>query len=456
MKVVHTPFTYYPDAVGGTEIYVESLARRLQRRQVRSIIAAPGKETAFYDHGGLAVRRFPLSDEVNDIRDLYGEGDVKASQEFARILDDERPDILHMHAFTRGVSLLMAREATRRGIKVVFTYHTPTVSCQRGTLMRWGHEVCDGKLNVHDCSACSLHSLGISKVNALALSRAPAVIGRLAGSANLSGGVWTALRMTELVQLRHSAFQSLMREVDQVVALCGWVKELLFRNGVPEEKISVSRHGLQRPAEQTDARPAPITTDPLRIAFLGRLDRTKGADILIRALRSLPEARIELSLYGILQEGSGAEYLRQLEKLAGNDPRIRFLPAVPSNQIISLLRSYHLLAVPSRWLETGPLVVLEAFAAGIPVIGSNLGGIAELIENEVNGILVEPESVEMWAEVIKRLNEDKAVIERLRGGIRAPREMDAVADEMSRIYSALLKVDQSNNGMAAMSRSHSS
>jgi glycosyltransferase involved in cell wall biosynthesis len=438
MKVVHTPFTYHPGPVGGTEVYVESLARCLQQRQVTSIIAAPGKETAFYEHAGLAVRRFALSDEVNDIRDLYGEGDVKASQEFAKILDDERPDILHMHAFTRGVSLLMAREARRRGVKVVFTYHTPTVSCQRGTLMRWGQDVCDGKLNVHDCSACSLQALGLSKMTALALGRAPSVIRRLAGAAKLSGGVWTAMRMTELVQLRHSAFQALMREVDQVVALCGWVKELLFRNGVPNEKVVVSRHGLQQSMDAMDAQFVHVTTDPLRIAFLGRLDRTKGADTLIQALRSLPEARIELSLYGIPQGGSGAEYLDELKKLAGNDPRIRFLTAVPSNQIISLLRSYHLLAVPSRWLETGPLVVLEAFAAGIPVIGSNLGGIAELIENEVNGILVETDSVEMWKQAMRRFMEDKTLIERLRGGIRAPKGMDAVAGEMLRVYSALV------------------
>jgi glycosyltransferase involved in cell wall biosynthesis len=244
--------------------------------------------------------------------------------------------------------------------------------------------------------------------------------------------------MTELVQLRHSAFQALMREVDQVVALCGWVKELLFRNGVPGEKVVVSRHGLQQSMDAMDAQFVHVTTDPLRIAFLGRLDRTKGADTLIQALRSLPEARIELSLYGIPQGGSGAEYLHELKKLAEDDPRVRFLPAVPSDQIISLLRSYHLLAVPSRWLETGPLVVLEAFAAGIPVIGSNLGGVAELIENEVNGILVETDSVEMWKQAMRRFMEDKTLIERLRSGIRAPKGMDAVAEEMLRVYSALV------------------
>jgi len=89
--------------------------------------------------------------------------------------------------------------------------------------------------------------------------------------------------------------------------------------------------------------------------------------------------------------------------------------------------------------------VLEAFAAGTPVIGSNLGGIAELIENEVNGILVETDSVEMWRQVLRRCGEDKTLIERLRRGIRSPKGMDAVAGEMLRIYSALLEVNQSHN-----------
>jgi glycosyltransferase involved in cell wall biosynthesis len=94
--------------------------------------------------------------------------------------------------------------------------------------------------------------------------------------------------------------------------------------------------------------------------------------------------------------------------------------------------------------------VLEAFAAGAPVIGSNLGGIAELIENEVNGILVETDSVEMWRQAMRRCSEDRTLIERLRRGIRSPREMDAVAGEMLRIYSALLEADQCHNGSGQM------
>jgi glycosyltransferase involved in cell wall biosynthesis len=444
MKVIHTPFCYYPDPVGGTEVYVKSLALRQRQQGASVIIAAPGKETSSYEHNGLDVRRFAMSEDVNDIRELYGEGCVKSSQEFARILDEERPDIVHMHAFTRAVSYRLLREARRRGIKVIFTYHTPTVSCLRGTLLRWGSEVCDGKLDARDCAACTLHSHGVSKPGSIILGNLPKMVGGIAGSAGLSGGFWTAIRMVDLVTLGHSTFHSLMDGADQIVALCQWTKDLLIRNNVPAEKITVSRHGIVVNGPRTaiggegdKSRPAPLSR-PIRIAFLGRMDPTKGPDILIRALGSLPGAPLELHLYGIVQDSSNTEYLDQLKKSAQMDHRISLLPSVPGEQVVSLLQNYHLLAIPSRWLETGPLVALEAFAAGTPVIGSNLGGIAELIEHEVNGMLVETDSVEAWSRVMRRCYEDPALLEGLQKGVRPPREMREVAKEMLLLYERTL------------------
>jgi glycosyltransferase involved in cell wall biosynthesis len=437
MKVIHIPFCFYPDPSGGTEVYVKSLALRQQQYGANVVIAAPGKETSSYEYFGLPVRRFAISNEVTDLGALYGEGDVKTAGAFSEILDEERPDVVHMHAFTREVSLLALREARRRGIKVIFTYHTPTVSCLRGTLLRWGAEVCDGSLDARACAACMLHSLGMSKTGSVIMGNLPKFVGGLAGSAGLSGGLWTAVRMSNLVALRHGAFQALMKEADQVVALCQWTKDLLIRNSVPVEKITVSRHGILTNNPRTeilDGEDRRQAATPVRIAFLGRMDRTKGPDILIRALRSLPEAPVELHLYGIVQDPSSNDYLNQLRELAGTDPRVSLLPAVPGEQVVSLLQGYHLLAVPSRWLETGPLVVLEAFAAGTPVIGSNLGGIAELIEHEVNGMLVETDSVEAWSQALQRCHEDQALLEELRRGISAPRDMSVVAQEMLRLY----------------------
>ena len=79
MKVIQVPFCFYPDPVGGTEVYVEALCRYLQKRGVQSVVAAPGQEDASYAHQGLPVRRFAIAEKVKDVGDLYGEGDVDAA-----------------------------------------------------------------------------------------------------------------------------------------------------------------------------------------------------------------------------------------------------------------------------------------------------------------------------------------------------------------------------------------
>ena len=58
MKVVHVPFSYFPDPVGGTEIFVQSLAKQLGKSGVESVVAAPGQADSTYFHSGLKVRRF--------------------------------------------------------------------------------------------------------------------------------------------------------------------------------------------------------------------------------------------------------------------------------------------------------------------------------------------------------------------------------------------------------------
>jgi len=431
LKVLHVPFCFHPDPVGGTEVYVEALARHLQALGVMSVIAAPWEREAAYNHDGLPVRRFALAPAA-DPRDIYGAGDPAAAQAFGRILDEEQPDIAHLHAFTRGVSLLMAREAKRRGIPVVFTYHTPTVSCLRGTLLQWGEMICDGRLERIRCARCVLHAHGLSRAASTLVGAMPPAAGTLLGKLGLSGGLWTALRMRSLVALRHQTVSALFHEVDHIVALCQWVKDLLLRNGVAAERLTVCRHGLA----QVDAGEAreriPAEARPLRVAFLGRLHPTKGPDTLIRALRLAPDLDVTLDLYGIAQGEADDAYLAQLKTLAAGDTRIVFLPPVPGNEVIALLRAYHLLAVPSRWLETGPLVMLEAFAAGVPVLGSDLGGIAEWVKHGVNGLLVSPDDAMAWGQALQTLDQKR--IAQLQSGILPPRGMQDVAREMLALY----------------------
>ena len=436
LKVLHVPFTFAPDPVGGTEVYVEGLAQELRSCNIASIIAAPsckGVDEA-YDYCGLRVRRYRSApNSVHMLRELYGEGDPEAGLAFAEILDEESPDIVHMHAFTRAVSIQLVRAAKQRGIPVVFTYHTPTVSCQRGTLMLWGTRVCDGVVEARRCTDCSLANEGLPRWASMPLSYVPSFVAKTLENADLSGGLWTGLRMADLIRTRRNAFQALVSEVDGIIALKEWVRTLLIQNGVPTSKITMSPHGLVAPADRPgtliDAEQA-----PLRVAFFGRADYTKGIDTLIKAVKAAPELKIELHLYGVIQKGTDHGYHTKLELLAGEDPRISFLASVPHENVVPLLSGYHLLAVPSRWMETGPLVILESFAAGTPVIGSNLGGIAEWVRHGENGLLVDFDDVLGWRDAFRRCAENRRILVSLRRGVRPPRLMREVAHEMAHIY----------------------
>ena len=439
MKVVHVPFTFAPDPVGGTEIYVEALAHGLRAHGIESCIAAPSAKgnNQVYEHRDLRVHRFRWGSKGEDmLRQLYGGGDPEAALAFANILDEECPAAVHIHAFTSAVSLRLVRAAKQRGIPVVFTYHTATASCLRGTLLLWGKKMCDGVLDVRRCGSCSLEGRGLPRWAAGLFSYGSLGLARRLENASLSGGIWTALRTPELVRAHHQAFYALMREVDAIIALSAWSYALLLRNGAPREKVTLLQHWLPQP-QTTEVPPIGVFERPLRIAFLGRGDKAKGADVLIRAVRAAPELDVALDLYVVRQGADDERSWTLLKVLAAEDPRIKFLSPVSNSEVVSLLRAYHVLTMPAQGVENRPLVILESFTAGTPVIGSNLGGVAELVQHSRDGLLVEATDVQAWADALRRCAEDRTLLAQLREGVQSPRHSVDAAAEMARLYRTL-------------------
>jgi len=436
MKSLHVPFGFYPDVVGGTEVYVAALASALARQHHQAVVAAPGPAALSYLHDdGTPVHRFPVDEQVTDVAALYGEGDPSAAEGFARILDRERPDVVHLHAFTRACSLLLVRKARSRGIPVVFTYHTPTVSCVRGTLMLWGEAPCDGTLEISRCVACALQGHGVPRPLAEMLTFLPT--DAVTPSADLQGRLWTALRLPALIRAQHTATRALFTEVDRIVAFRHWVRALLTANGVPDSKIVSSEHALCHPARLTYRKLRAIGS--LRVAFMGRLDATKGVEVLIRALRVIPQTALTLDIYGAVQGSSGEQELARLRRTAERDKRVVFHPPVDAAAVIDTIAAHDVLAVPSQWMETGPLVVLEAFAGGVPVIASELGGITELVTDGVDGLLIRDfRSPQAWAACFKKLCHDARLLQKLRGHIKTPPGMDRAATEMIAMYQSVL------------------
>ena len=429
-RIVHVPFCYFPEAVGGTEVYVRDLARVQAARGDAVLILAPGEKPDSYVHDGIPVVRFQVSNQIDDVTDLYTADKTDVTQ-FIDAISRFNADIVHIHGVSRGITARGLEAARSMGAGIVLTYHTPTTTCIRGTLLQHGTHPCDGILDARRCTACNLTAHGMPTQLASLVARAPAAAGTVLRAAGIRGRVTTALRMREIVGLRHEQTRNALDMADQIVAPAEWVMQLLRSLDVPGEKLTLSRQGVRAPAFM--ARPR-VPADQLRVVYVGRVEPVKGIHLLTRAMRAISQAPIELHVYGVVQGDAQARYRRDLEDDMQRDPRVHVHPPVAPDQVIPTIAQYDVLAVPSQQFETGPLVVLEAFAAGLAVVGTRLGGIAELVEDGVNGILVEQGSVLGWTQVLQKLATDRALVESLRSKVKTPRSVEAVADDMAMVY----------------------
>ncbi|MCZ8108129.1 MAG: glycosyltransferase [Burkholderiales bacterium] len=439
LDVLHVVFTFHPDPVGGTEVYVEALAEGLRRLGLACGIAAPGSRTVA-QRGELSIYRWRTGPV--GLAMAQGRPDPADAIAFRRILEQARPRIVHLHARTSAVSTLLLDAAHEAGARTVVTFHTPSMSCRRGTLMRGGITQCDGRLETVRCTDCILQSGGVPSLARTVLARIPDGIGAALDQRGFEGGVWTALRLRDLVAETNGDFHAFMARCDRVVAVCAWVERLLLLNGVPASKIVLSRQGLALDkslggdaGHRKPDGPGRLSDRRLRVVCFGRDDPAKGLDVIVAAVR--PLADVELDVFAVSRDGRGSG-LEHLRSMAAGHPSISIRPAVAPDQVMAEMRAADLVAVPSLGLETGPLVVLEAFAAGTPVIGSNLGGIAELVAHGVNGVLLPPGDIRAWSSALAGIAGDRGSLERLRSAISPPRTMAAVVQEMDALYRTLL------------------
>src|SRR5262249_36798403 len=154
----------------------------------------------------------------------------------------------------------------------------------RGTMMWMGRAPCDGKLNGRRCTLCTLQQHGVPPLFRDAIARTPRALGDALGHARLAGGAFTALRLSSLIGAPHWRFADLADRVDCIVAPCLWVRDVLRRNGIPEDKLVLCRQGAgDHPGTQhlqlNDSECRSIASK-LRLGFFGRLDPTKGIDIV--------------------------------------------------------------------------------------------------------------------------------------------------------------------------------
>src|SRR5262249_41248696 len=174
----------------------------------------------------------------------------------------------------------------------------------------------------------------------------------------------------------------------------------------------------------------------LRLGFLGSVMVSKAPHLLLEAIGHLPRGSVTVDLFGGYAAYHGDDgYRARLEPLVAQDG-VRVHGPIPHSAVPEALASLDVLVVPSIWPENSPLVISEAFLAGVPVVASRIGGIPELVADGRNGLLFEPGNAADLARAIERLLVEPGLLRTLRAGAAATpvRSIAADAEETRAMY----------------------
>lgn len=442
MKIIHSLGWFFPDSVGGTEVYVDGLIQELNKLQkpiIHNVIAAAltGYEDNFYDYKGVPVYRYPVYPNLN-LQQIRGRTPPGGIEYFTKWLQTQQAQIYHQHTWATSCGIHHLLEARKAGLATIVTVHVPGNICLRGTMLLDGDKPCDGHIEQIRCSTCWGISRGMTSQLANFCAQIPLYLSDLAEFSFYQTRFMSAFATRSLVKAHQERLSEMSKLADRIVAVCQWLYDALLLNGVPQEKLVLSRQGAH--SEIPPNLHSPEHHDGiLHIGFLGRWDPIKGIHILVEAIQRLPKLiPVKLTIHGLTQGKDGQQYRQQVLQLAAGDPRIHFAEPLPREGILPALVTFDLLAVPSQWLETGPIVVLEAQAVGTPVLGSNLGGIAELVKHGVDGWLVSANDIEAWGTAILYLATNRKVLTKLKQNIQPVRTMKDAATEMANLYAEIL------------------
>lgn len=293
-----------------------------------------------------------------------------AAAGLARVVADFHPDVVHLHNIYEHLSPSVLRPVLRAGVPMVMTLHDYKLACPTYQLLAGGSP----------CEAC----LGGGFHNAV-LRRCKN------GSA-----VHSAVAAVETAAHRWSGAY---RPVARFICPSRFMATKMAEAGVFPDRLVVVPHFAEVATVATK------TQAGGDVLFAGRLSPEKGVDTLIEAVATAgPGVRVDIA-------GDGPERPR-LEALAQRlaPDRVRFLGQVAKAALHDRIRASGVVVVPSRWYENQPMIVLEAFACGVPVVATTLGGLPELVEAEVDGFLVPPQDPAALGATLTRAQGDPALL----------------------------------------------
>jgi len=453
MRVLHAIHDFLPRHQAGSEIYCFELCRALQARGLGVHVLCAEYDPA-REHGLLAWRAHDGIGVTEVINNWVFAGFAESyaspllGRRLGQVLDVVQPDVLHVHNLL-NLSLELPALARERGVPVVATLHDYTLVCPSGgqRVHLAEQHVCH-TIDTERCSRCfpqhALHAQLVFGRTVLArpggrqaarlLDRARRRLPRALGTLRRAAAHAPAPALAAAdVDRRLARARAVFAAVDLFVAPSPALAEEYRRLGLLDEKLCVSDYGFPPlgplPRRRPERRPG-----PLRVGFAGTLVWHKGVHVLIEAVRRLPPDGCELLIFGDPEvfPDYAADLRRRSAGLA-----VRFMGRFDRAAAPAAYAQMDVLAVPSLWPENSPLVIHEAFQAGLPVVGSRLGGTADLVAHGTSGLLYEAFSAADLAAALRRLIEEPGLRDRLAAGVPAVKSIDQDAREWEERYRRL-------------------
>jgi glycosyltransferase involved in cell wall biosynthesis len=234
------------------------------------------------------------------------------------------------------------------------------------------------------------------------------------------------------VRLLRTARDRALRRVNRLVCPSGYLAALAVGWGVPQERVTVlpnAAPALPALPDRAEARER-LGVDGPALAFAGRITKQKSLGVALDAL-----ARVESVSLLVAGDGPDLPDVRRRAAELGLDGRVRFLGPLERGEVLELFRAADASLLTSLW-ENFPHTVVEALAVGTPVIATRVGGVPELVRDEVNGLLVPPGDVDAVASAVRRLIDEPGLRDRLAAG--AARSVEELRPET--VYTRLEEI----------------
>ena len=287
----------------------------------------------------------------------FGSNNVRSL--FSELLDDFKPDVVHLHNIHTQLSPVLAKIAHKREIRVIWTLHDTKLVCPCYTCMRDGHW----------CEECFHDKKAVIKHRCMP----GGIIGSTIGY--LEAKKWNKEKLQEYTDLFLPPSQFMM---DTVVR--GGYNPKKFRvlcNFIDVEKVK-----------------SPCFEKKDYYVYLGRVNEVKGVRTLCKAAAMLP--------YKLIVIGGG-ELLSDLQEQYRDVANIELRGQMEWNDFRPIIEGAKFMVIPSEWSENNPLTVIESQSLGTPVLGARIGGIPELIEEGVSGMTFESGNVEDLREKVEKM-----------------------------------------------------